>query len=128
MLSAKSSSPDNWPSYSLTSSMRSSYQEPRKSTHLKGNTTRYGCSEKFVKRACGAVPTLQHSTLLPVSNQTSYTSEFGARGTPHLPPIHPSLSSKSPQLVAASTMPVKGKGIKFTNYPTTWVSGWSGPM
>ena len=103
--------------------MRRSYQKPRQSTHLKGNTTRYGCSKKFVKQACGGVPTLQHSTLLPVSNQTSYTSEFGA--TPHLPPIH---SSKSPQVVAASTQPAKAKGGEFTDYPTTWVSGWCGPM
>lgn len=80
--------------------MRHTYQPPRLSSNLKGNTTRYGCSVDIVKPACGVVPML-HPHPLPACYQTWYTNEFGgSRGRGgRAPTPRPGPRAKVPQPV-----------------------------
>ena len=60
----------------LHSEMHEAYQTPQSTRHLKGNTSRYGCSSNYVKSACGVVPTL-HPIVNAPNYQTWYANEFG---------------------------------------------------
>ena len=99
------------------SEMHEAYQMPQNTQHLKGNTSRYGCSSNYVKAACGVVPTL-HPIVNAPNYQTWYANEFGVGAgnscgfgghrrppTPiyplHLPPI---LKDRT-QLTARSSRP-----------------------
>lgn len=117
--------PDTMPSPSCShlsgtgphSEMYEAYQMPHNTQHLKGNTSRYGCSSNYVKAACGVVPTL-HPIVNAPNYQTWYANEFGVGAgnscgfgghrrppTPiyplHLPPI---LKDRT-QLMARSSRP-----------------------
>ena len=63
-----------------SSEMCESYQVPRLTPHLQGNTSRYGCSSNYVKAACGVVPTL-HPIVNAPNYQTWYANEFGVGTT-----------------------------------------------
>ena len=131
------------------SEMYEAYQAPQTTQHLRGNTSRYGCSSNYVKAACGVVPTL-HPIVNAPNYQTWYANEFGVGAgkgcgfgghrrppTPfyplHLPPI---LKDKD-QLMASSACPRKqGDTTADKRDPCSprgvgglsWLSEWAGPM
>ena len=108
------------------SEMHEAYQTPQSTEHLKGTTSRYGCSSNYVKAACGVVPTL-HPIVNAPNYQTWYANEFGVGAgnscgfgghrrppTPiyplHLPPI---LKDRT-QLTATSGRPCSNQHISNT--------------
>ena len=130
-----------------SSEMHEAYQTPQATQHLKGNTSRYGCSANYVKAACGVVPTL-HPIVNAPNYQTWYANEFGLGTggkscghkrppTPiyplHLPPI---LNDRN-QLMGKSAHSRPRKNRKNTSMVSTspggpggfsWLSEWAGPM
>ena len=127
------------------SEMQEAYQPPRSTCHLKGNTSRYGCSSNYVKAACGVVPTL-HPIINAPNYQTWYANEFGVGvgtgsshprpPTPiyplHLPPI---LQENRDQVTCQSAKTRTeesgcGKSLRSPRGPGgfSWLSEWAGPM
>lgn len=129
------------------SEMHESYQIPQTTKHLKGNTSRYGCSSNYVKAACGVVPTL-HPIVNAPNYQTWYANEFGVGnacgfGGYHRPPtpfcpLHlPPIVKERKQLTGRSARlrPHKHRHNNMTEKREdlspaglSWLSEWAGPM
>lgn len=131
-------------------------QIPKKSVHLQGNTSRYGCSEGIVKPACGVVPTLHPDSiavLAPSHRETWYNTEFVGTGADTRPPVPTNLPPivLKPQVTrpgqertgktgirnTTDSMPGSGASVRpkrakrrmqFLKQPPTWLSEWTGPM
>ena len=139
------------------SEMREAYRMPHNTRHLKGNTSRYGCSSNYVKAACGVVPTL-HPIVKAPNYQTWYANEFGVGtgsglGGHHRPPtpiypLHlPPILKERTQRMGRSARPRPDKhgndsavsegeravqsAVKTSPRGAgglSWLSEWAGPM